>query len=84
MPGAVLEAFREARRLYDADIANGNEDMHMGLSLRQLKEATGLSLPLYGFQENRQAVREIIGYCYEQGIIRRLVDPEDLFLLTDT
>jgi hypothetical protein len=56
----------------------------MGLSLKRLREVAGLELPDYGFQANRDAIRLMIAYCYEQGIIRTLFEPEDLFLLTDS
>lgn len=84
MPGLLLHAFRRAKALYDAEIADGTQDMHSGLSLRRLRELAGLTLPSYGFQENRRAIRVMIAYCYEQGIIRKLYEPEDVFLLTDS
>ena len=80
----VFDAFLEARRLYEADVAAGNEDDHMGVSLRRLREAIGIELPPHGFQANRAAIQTMIAYAYDQGIITRLVDPEDIFLLTDT
>lgn len=84
MPSIMLDTFRRARALYDAEIAQGKEDVHMGLSLRRLKESAGLTLPGYGFQENRPCIQHMIAYSYEQGVIRKLVDPEDLFLLPDS
>lgn len=84
MPRLVLDAFREARRLYDDDIASGQEEAHMGLSLKTLKQVTGLALPSYSFGANRWALRTILAYAFEQGIIRHLVEPEELFLLADT
>jgi 4,5-dihydroxyphthalate decarboxylase len=84
LPRLVFDAFLEARTLYEADIAAGNEDDHMGVSLRRFRETTGRDLPTHGFQENRQAIQTMIAYAYEQGIINRLVNPEEIFLLTDT
>jgi 4,5-dihydroxyphthalate decarboxylase len=84
LPRRVFDAFLEARRLYEADVAEGNEDDHMGVSLRRLREDLGIQLPAHGFQENRRAIQTMIAYAYEQGIITRLVDPDEIFLLTDT
>jgi hypothetical protein len=56
----------------------------MGLSLRRLKESAGLTLPGYGFQENRRCIQHMIACSYEQGVIGNLVDPEDLFLLPES
>jgi 4,5-dihydroxyphthalate decarboxylase len=84
LPRLVFDAYAEARGLYEADIAAGNEDDHMGVSLRRLRETTGLQLPAHGFQQNRRAIQTMISYAYEQGIIKKLVDPEEIFLLTDS
>ena len=79
-----MAAFFKAKAQYDAELAQGKEDEHMGLSLRRLQQDTGLKLTDYGFQANRKAIETMIAYCYEQGIIRKLVQPEDLFLATDS
>ncbi len=84
MPRLLLDAYRRAKALYDAEILDGKQDMHQGISLRRLREVTGMGLPDYGFQINRRAIQTMIAYCYEQGIIQRIYDPEELFLLTDT
>lgn len=83
MPRLMMNAFIEAKRMYDWEITQINEDDHMGVSLRRLNHETGLKLTDYGFKTNRDCIRTMIGHCYEQGIIRRLVEPEELFLLTD-
>jgi hypothetical protein len=54
----------------------------MGLSLRRLRQDTGLRLTDYGFKANRKAIQTMVAYCYEQGIMRKLVEPEDWFLVT--
>jgi hypothetical protein len=58
--------------------------MHMGLSLKRLKDTTGLGLPSPGFAENRQALKTMLAFCYAQGITNRLIEPEEAFLLTNT
>jgi 4,5-dihydroxyphthalate decarboxylase len=83
-PHLVMEAFQRAATAYDSEVADGSADLHMGLSLRRLRSEVGLGLPGYGFQENRPAIRAMISSCYEQGIIKKLIDPEDVFLSTDT
>lgn len=84
MPRLIFDAFADARACYEADIAAVKEDAHMGLSLLRLKEAIGLDLPRHGFQANRRAIQTMIAFAYSQGIIGKLAEPEDLFLLTDT
>lgn len=84
LPALVLDAFRQAKGLYDAEVVRGEQDMHSGLSLKRLNEEMGLSLPEYGFGANRDAIRLMIAYCYEQGIITNLLEPEDVFLLAES
>jgi 4,5-dihydroxyphthalate decarboxylase len=84
LPSVLMEAFREAKQIYNAELAEGKHDEHMGLELARLKSEAEVELPDYGFRVNRSAIRTMIAYCYEQGIIRRLLEPEELFLLTDT
>jgi len=84
LPRLLLDAYNRAKALYDAEIAEGKQDLHMGLSLSRLRDVTGLVLPEYGFRANRTAIQTMIAYCYEQGVIRRLVQPEDLFLLIES
>jgi 4,5-dihydroxyphthalate decarboxylase len=81
---AVFEAFQHAISLYLGDIRQGNRsDDHSGLSLKRLEEA-GVPFPNYGFKTNRESIKMMIQYCFEQGIITKLLEPEDLFLLRDT
>jgi len=79
-----MDAFLKAKALYDTEIKQGKQDEHMGLSLNRLQQDTGLPLTDYGFKANRKAIETMIAYCYEQGILRKLVEPEDLFLVTDS
>jgi 4,5-dihydroxyphthalate decarboxylase len=83
MPRLMMKAFLEAKALYDAEISTGEEE-HMGLSLKRLEGETGLRLSPYGFKANRKCIQTMIAYSYEQGIIRRLYEPEELFLLLDS
>lgn len=83
MPHLMMDAFVRAKTLYDNKINSGEEDEHMGLSLRTLKKETGLGLPAYGYKDNLKCIEMMIAYCYEQGIIRRLIDPAELFAITD-
>jgi len=84
MPRMVFDTFVRAKQVYDREIADGKEDMHMGLSLKRLKDTTGLGLPSPGFAENRQALKTMLAFCYAQGITNRLIEPEEAFLLTNT
>jgi 4,5-dihydroxyphthalate decarboxylase len=81
---AVFEAFQHAISLYLGDLRQGNRsDDHSGLSLKRLEEV-GIPFPNYGFKTNRGSIKMMIQYCFEQGIIAKNFEAEDLFLLTDT
>ncbi len=84
MPRLMMQAFLKAKALYDAEIAEGKQDEHMGLSLNRLQQETGLRLTDYGFKANRKAIQTMIAYCYEQGILPKLVEPEEMFLEADS
>jgi len=82
---AVFLAFQRAFELYREEVKQGGrEDEHSGLSLKRLEEEAGVAPLGYGFRENRENLRTMIQYCYEQGVIRRMYRPEELFLLTET
>src|SRR5579875_659328 len=78
LPKRLFTAFVEARRRYHDEIAEGKETNHMGLDVAELARM-GVFPDCYGLQPNRAALRMMIHYCYEQGVIRRLYEPEELF-----
>jgi len=85
LPRAVFTAFESALGLYREELRKGGrEDEHSGLSLKRLEEEAGVTLPGYGFKENRENLATMIRYCYGQGVIQRRYEPEELFLLTET
>jgi 4,5-dihydroxyphthalate decarboxylase len=82
---AVFEAFQIALSRYLDDVRHDKRtDNYSGLSLKRLEEEAGVLLPNYGFQANRENIKLMVQYCFEQGVISKLFDPEELFLLTDT
>ena len=85
LPKAVFSAFQEALSLYRDEVMKGSrDDEHSGLNLMRIQKESGLSLPDYGFRANLENIRMMIRYCYEQGVIGKDYDPEELFLLTET
>lgn len=78
LPARLMEGFQEALRLYNQDVRAGKEASYTDVDVKFLLE-TGLFPAEYGLQPNRQAVRMGIQYCYEQGLIRRLYEPDELF-----
>jgi len=85
LPEAVFIAFQRALRLYRNEVRNGaRDDEHSGLALKKLEAEAGITLPDYGLRQNRENIRTMIQYCYEQGVIRKLYTPEKLFLLPDS
>jgi 4,5-dihydroxyphthalate decarboxylase len=82
---AIFAAYSRALRLYLQEVKDGKrDDEHSGLSLKHLEQKAGVLVPDYGFKANRENVKMMIQYCYEQGIIATLFDPEELFLLPNT
>jgi 4,5-dihydroxyphthalate decarboxylase len=79
LPGGLMVACMEARRRYQDGVLAGKEADHMGLQIDALREM-GLFPDRYGVDANRTAIRMMITYCYEQGLIRTLFEPEELFV----
>ncbi|HLQ31323.1 MAG TPA: hypothetical protein VK457_01425, partial [Chloroflexota bacterium] len=79
LPGALMRAFTEARGRYQDEVRAGSELDHMGMETGKLRQM-GLFPDQYGLGPNRLAIRMMVQYCYEQGLIRTLYEPEDLFV----
>lgn len=79
LPARLMEAFTQARALYMDEVRSGKETDHMGIQTSALFDM-GLFPDEYGLGPSRNAVRMMITYCYEQGLIRKLYEPEDLFV----
>lgn len=78
LPVRLMAAWQSARSLYEEEMNEGRETDHMGLEVEKLKEMGVFPAP-YGLGPNRRAVALMIQYCYEQGLIRTLFEPEELF-----
>jgi 4,5-dihydroxyphthalate decarboxylase len=77
---ALTDAYHRAWLAYlDGTSA---DDRHMGLSIGELR-SRGLFPPPRGFTAHRKAIRLLIHACYEQGLIRTLFEPEDIFAPID-
>jgi 4,5-dihydroxyphthalate decarboxylase len=79
LPQALFNAFSAARARQEREAPPSGEEVY-----RRLARETGRSVMGYGFAANATAIRHGIAFAYEQGIIRRLYDTEELFLLTDS
>lgn len=77
---SLAAAHREAWHLYELEAADDSQ--HQGLPVSELR-ALGLFPRPEGFQANRIAVRTLVHYCYEQGLIRTLFESEELFVAAD-
>ena len=73
---ALVAAYDQAWSEYVGLAAE--DDQHMGLSIGELKQLR-LFPPRQGFAANRKSIAWMIHACYEQGLIKRLWEPEDLF-----
>jgi 4,5-dihydroxyphthalate decarboxylase len=74
---ALLHAYDVAVRRYGHDAADN--DRHMGLRVGELR-TLGLFPYSTGLAANRTAIRMMVHYCYEQGLIKTLFEPEELFV----
>ena len=79
LPVLVQRALDTALGMYHAEMERGEETDHMGAPIALVKDIGAYPLR-YGLASNRAAIRMMVQYCYEQGLISRLYEPEDLFL----
>ena len=80
---AVYDAFAEAQRLASADLAY-EQALKIGLPwLRQELERTvaimGEDFWPCGFRANRRVIEAMIAWSFKDGMISRLIEPEELF-----
>ncbi|HLH75532.1 MAG TPA: ABC transporter substrate-binding protein [Candidatus Binataceae bacterium] len=76
----LLAVCQQARRHYHAQFERGEEHEHMGTAARLLRELD-LFPDEYGLQvpDNRKAIAMGLHYAYEQGLVSRLYEPEEMF-----
>lgn len=86
----VYEAMREAkdlavRRLYNTDALHATLPWLID-HVEEARDTFGEDYWKYGYQPNENVVEALTQYSYEQGLSRRKVDPEELFVdeLLDT
>ena len=76
---AIIQAIAAASKSYAAEIASGATENDTYVPVKFARE-----LDLYPFKQglspNMRAVQMMITYCYEQGLIKKLYQPEELFL----
>ena len=80
----VYEAMEEAknlemRRLYNTDALHATLPWLID-HVEESREAFGEDYWQYGFEPNEHVVEALTQYSYEQGLSRRKVDPEELFV----
>ena len=78
-PRSLFDGLAAARGSIGAPASRAESEVY-----GRLEADLGRSVTSYGFEANRVAIREMVSYCYEQGIIRRLYHAEELFLLHDS
>ena len=81
LPARLMEACSAALRLYHEELQSGKETRHMDVDVRLLRDV-GVFPSEHGIEPNRQAIRLMVQYCYEQGLIQRLYEPHELFVST--
>ena len=82
LPGRLMAAFTEAHGLYRKQLEQTNDGDYTGVPVELVKEAGAYPFE-HGLARNRREVSMMIHYCYEQGLINKLYEPEDLFCFTD-
>ncbi|MEL0081680.1 MAG: ABC transporter substrate-binding protein [Gammaproteobacteria bacterium] len=80
LPQALMKAFTQARDRYHHQLATQGAGDHMGVDT-PLLEQIGVFPDAYGIEANRTSLEAIIGYCYEQGLIRTRFAVEEIFCL---
>ena len=81
LPVALFEAFAEAKRISkqrveaDASVSLAWKDYY----LAKEREVLGDNPWAYGLEANRHALVKFLGYCHEQGLSAKELEPEDLF-----
>lgn len=78
---AVLQTLDQASLSYAKEIASGATENDTYVPVKFAREL-GMYPFKQGLPNNIKAVRMMIAYCYEQGLIRTLYDPSDIFLKT--
>lgn len=79
LPRLLLDAMVAARETQRRTAPNAEDAL-----FQPIEQSTGRTLTAYGYEVNARTIQEMLAYCYEQGIIRRLYHPEEVFLLTDS
>jgi len=74
LPGALMDAFEAAKRLYLDNVMSGEADGPEDRRYRKLAALVGDPLP-YGFEANRASLEALVRYANRQGF---LPDPEPL------
>ncbi len=77
---ALVDAYQEAWRLYVEE--STPDAKHMELKVDDLK-SMGVFPPKQGFKANRTAINHLAHYVYEQNLVRKLYEPEELFSQVD-
>ncbi|MFI5267638.1 MAG: hypothetical protein ACHQ7M_09715 [Chloroflexota bacterium] len=75
---AVMEAAGKALAMHGADIGDRGDANYTYIPLWFVKEA-GMYPFQQGFAPNRKAIHMMAAYCYEQGLVNKLYEPEELF-----
>ena len=80
LPAALMNSFNKVRGLYHDQLAADGPGDHMGVSTAELAHM-GVFPDQYGIEANRTSLEAIIGYCYQQGLIRTQFAVEEIFCL---
>lgn len=83
LPAALFKAFAEARDMAVAELAMVNVTRvtlpWASLALAKTRDVMGDDFWPFGFARNRDEVATMARYAFEDGLTKRLVEPEELF-----
>lgn len=77
---AVMEMMSAALPLWIAEQESNGQGRHLGVPAALVRELGQYPLGYGLAASNREAMRLMIAYCYEQGLIKTLYEPEELFV----
>src|SRR5690606_10205283 len=76
---SLFDALLQAREIYLGQLRTGESVSDMDDHYRKMAALVGDPLP-YGIGNNRPAIEALINYCFQQGLLKKRISAEELFL----
>lgn len=76
---SLFDALLQAKEIYLGQLRAGESVSDMDDHYRKMAALVGDPLP-YGIGNNRPAIEALISYCFQQGLLKKRISAEELFL----